>query len=176
MGEIIKEALRIITGRFQNSRAFKAVLIVLAALVVLTGVFVAYPSFRAGVLAFSGDVFYKDRPELSDVAYDDVSRTVKGTVKGVKNPGDYRVILFILTDQWYVKPDFNAVTKNGMSELQSGGRFLINAFTGDQYDNDIKATQYAVFLVTSTYEGLKHMNDFDGAKAASVCSYIDTVP
>lgn len=176
MGEIIKEAFEIVKNKFKNSKGFKVVLIVIAAFLILASAFTAYPSVRAGAVALVNDVFGKDTPELYDVTYDDASKTIKGSIKGIDNPDEYRLILFILTDQWYVKPDFNGTAKNGMSELQTKDRFLINAFTQDQYENDIKATQYTVFIVPSSYSGLKHMNDFDGAKDACVYSYTDTIP
>lgn len=176
MGDVIKEALKLISDRFKNSKGFKVALLILAVVFLFVSVFTVYPSARAGVVTLWEDVFIRTDPELYDITYDSASKTVKGSMKGIKKPEDYRIILFILTDQWYVKPDFDATVQRGMSKLQGKDRFLINAFTQEQYENDIKATQFAVFLVSSSYGGLEHMNDFDGAMRACIDSYIDTIP
>lgn len=115
-------------------------------------------------------------PVLYNVAYDYSSRTVSGNIGGVENATDYKLILFILTDQWYVKPDFDRYTHKGLSDLQNNERFLLDAYTfGRTKADDIKATKYTVFLVPSSYSGLEHPNDYDGANAASVYSYMDVI-
>jgi len=176
MGELFKKALDILEGLFKGSLAFKIALLCIAAIVVAVAILIAYPSIRHGAVTFSEDISVKAEPELYDVFYDFTTKTVKGKVSGVQDVDEYRVILFILTDQWYVKPDFNLITKYGMSEFQNKDSFLLDAFTEGQYENDIKATKFVVFLVPASYGGLEHMNDYDGANAASIFSHMDVIP
>jgi len=182
MGEVFKRALDILEGLFKGSLAFKIALLSIAAIAVVVAILIAYPSVRHGAVTFSEDILVKAEaepvpvPELYDVVYDFTTKTVKGKVSGVQDAEDYRVILFILTDQWYVKPDFNLVTEYGTSKFYNKDSFLLDAFTWDQLENDIKATKFVVFLVPASYGGLEHMNDYDGANAASIFSHMDVIP
>ena len=187
MNSIIKEALKLIGDKYRDSKIFRIIIFCLAGIILLAGVFIAYPALRQGIVELAGDINPDPIPEpapepvsvpdpapvprLSEVAYDAANKTVKGGVTGANEPGAFKIILFILTDQWYIKPDFD----NGVSDLYGNG-FIINAYTQEQYDNDIKASKYAVFLVPSSYAGPAHMNDFDGVNEICLDSFIDTVP
>jgi hypothetical protein len=155
---------------------YKRVALCVILLAILCGFLYYYPSIREGGNIALQDLGVKNEtPELYNIEYDHSSKTVTGNIKGVKNAADYKIILFILTDQWYVKPDFDRYTHKGLSDLQNNERFLLDAYTPEQDDNDIKATKYVVFLVPASYSGLVHMNDYDGANAASVYSYIGVI-
>lgn len=182
-----------------KSKPLRALFLVIVILIIS---FTAYTPAREGFVTMFNDIFPKkgveitnpgevvsddvvseeivpkepvEAPELYDVTYDKKSNTVQGSVRGVSDPDDYRIILFILTDQWYVKPDFDRYAKKGMVELSNKYSFLVDAYTVESRKYDIKATKYAVFLVPASYGGLKHMNDYDGAKEACVFSYMDVI-
>lgn len=115
-------------------------------------------------------------PVFSDVGYDS-DFYVRGRVEGIANPADYRVILFILTDQWYVKPDFAAGEGRELIPLGADGGFEIRAYHPDSRQADLtQATQYSLLLVPADFAGISHMSHYDEATAASVAQHTAAIP
>ena len=174
LSEFFKYVVRMITDKFKDSKAFRVISVGVAVVLLFVGFVVLYPDAREGFAVLSNDLAgAEEEPQFLEVAYDEATHTVKGSVGPLSNPEKYKLVLFILTDQWYVKPVYD--DSRGLYDLQND-RFILNAYSPDQYENDIAATQYAVFLVPASYGGPEHMNDYDGAMNACLDSYLDTIP
>lgn len=68
---------------------------------------------------------------------------LQGTVSGVK-PSDYRVVSYVLTDKWYIKPTY---AKSALRPISSAGAWKCDI---DVVPTDKLATQVASFLVPKT--------------------------
>jgi len=64
---------------------------------------------------------------------------IGGTVTGVSNPADYKVVVYSMTDQWYVQP----LTAHPYTDIGPDGKWGAYIFLGHRY---------GALLVRSTYK------------------------
>lgn len=110
-------------------------------------------------------------PALTDVAYDAEAKSVQGRFhgEGATDHQNYKVMLFIYTNNWYVKPVYDAANPGeSLSAIAADGRFQINAYRNSPAELNDTVTKVAVLLVPADYEGPARSTDYAGAKAASV--------
>jgi hypothetical protein len=85
-----------------------------------------------------------------------------------QNYDDYRIILFILLDQYYVKPDYRPANKDSyMIAPGSDGSFKIRAYHPDA-PNDTNAAEFKLVLVPKDFAGISAQYMVDDALAAAV--------
>lgn len=110
-------------------------------------------------------------PTLTDVAYDAAEKAVQGRFHGVEatDHQNYKVMLFIYTNNWYVKPVYDAADPcKSVCAIAADGRFQINAYRNSPAELKDTVAKVAVLLVPADYEGPARSTDYAGAKAASV--------
>ena len=111
-------------------------------------------------------------PVIAAARFNPETAQVQGTITGIKNPGDYRVILFIFDRQWYVKPSFSAGAGKELSELAAEddqtATFRIPVYPGGFTPDVPPFTQFTVFLVPGDFAGLANAGDYKGDENACI--------
>ena len=77
---------------------------------------------------------------------------ISGKVQGIHDPSKYRVVLYALTDRWYVQPAFN----EALTLINSDGSWANTTHLG---------SEYAAMLVASSFKPPESPNALPGGEA-----------